>query len=55
MQYVKTGTAHARCIMGRPKKTKPSDAEVEIAPYTCSHWPDEAQVTSEWLRRTDAV
>ena len=39
-ECVKTGTAHTQGRAGRPKKPKPSYAEVEMVLDTNNHWPE---------------
>ena len=50
-EYLKTGTAHTRGRVGRPKGADPSDAEVEMVLDTHRRWPDGVQLTVKRLRR----
>ena len=50
-EYVKTGKIHSRGNVGRPKKPKPSDAEVTMVLETHRRWPDGVQMTVRRLRR----
>ena len=52
---VKTGTAHTGGHMGRPKKLKTLDVEVEMASDTHRHWPDGVQMTVRRLERARDV